>query len=167
MRRGGSCMLEKTGVADYETYEKVFPEDEDVLKAPKAIIECYKEIPCNPCETSCPFSAITIGENINKRPVIDFNRCTGCAICASVCPGLAISIRSISGKRARLTFPYEFLPRPEKGKDVNVVDREGNVLTTGMVLKVQETNLSNKTAMITVEVNKVYLYDAAAVEVAM
>jgi hypothetical protein len=52
-------MIDKTGVAKYEEYIKKFPKDDAVFNTPKAIIECYKEIPCNPCETGCPFSAIT------------------------------------------------------------------------------------------------------------
>jgi len=160
-------MIEKTGSASFETYIMEFPKDKTILNSPKAIIECYKEIPCNPCETSCPFSAITIGPNINQRPLIDFDKCTGCTICASVCPGLAISIRAFKGERATLTFPYEFLPKPKKGAHVNVVDREGSVITQGKVLKVSETKRSNKTAMITLEVNKTYLYDAAGIEVVL
>ncbi|MFP4078457.1 MAG: 4Fe-4S binding protein [Candidatus Izemoplasmataceae bacterium] len=159
-------MIEKTGVAHFEDYIKEFPED-TVLEKPKAIIECYKEIPCNPCETSCPFGAITVGEDINTRPLIDYALCTGCGICASKCPGLAISIRQLEKKHAKLTFPYEFLPRPKPGETVNVVDREGAVIAQGKVLRVLDRKPQNKTALITLEVDKEHLHAAAAIEVVL
>lgn len=84
-------MLNKDGVATLEQVKSRFPKLED-LKRPKAIIECYENIACNPCSTSCPFEAITIGKDINNLPVVDFNKCTGCGICAYSCPGLAIMI---------------------------------------------------------------------------
>ncbi|MFW6285298.1 MAG: 4Fe-4S binding protein [Bacillota bacterium] len=159
-------MIEKTGAARYEDYIKEFPED-TVLYKPKAIIECYKAIPCNPCETSCPFDAITVGADINARPVIDYDLCTGCGICASKCPGLAISIRELDGKNALLTFPYEFLPRPKTAETVNVVDREGMVITKGKVVRVLDRKPQNKTALITVEVKREHLHAAAAIEVVL
>ena len=91
-------MIEKTGVAPLELIKSKFPTMEVLLK-PKAIIECYQQIPCNPCETSCPTHAITIGEDINQIPIIDFDKCTGCSICARVCPGLAISIVMIKDSK--------------------------------------------------------------------
>ncbi|MFW5913817.1 MAG: 4Fe-4S binding protein [Bacillota bacterium] len=159
-------MIDKTGAARFEDYIKEFPED-GVLYKPKAIIECYKAIPCNPCETSCPFGAITVGENINTRPKIDYDLCTGCGICASKCPGLAISIRALDKEVAKLTFPYEFLPRPSTGDTVNVVDREGMVIAKGRVLRVLDRKPQNKTALITLEVDKAHLHAAAAIEVVL
>ncbi len=158
-------MIDKTGIAIKALFEKEFPENEETLNRPKAIIECYKEIPCNPCETSCPFDAITIGEDINKRPDIDFDKCTGCGICAYSCPGLAISIRQFKEDNAELKFPYEFSPRPRTGQTVNVVDRSGEVITTGEVINVIDKSKQNKTALVHITVDKAYMYDAAAIEV--
>ena len=31
-----------------------------IRKGPVAVIECYEEIPCDPCRTSCPKKAITL-----------------------------------------------------------------------------------------------------------
>ena len=159
-------MIEKNGVARFQDYIREFPED-TVLRMPKAIIECYKEIPCNPCETSCPFKAITVGENINARPLIDFDRCTGCGVCASKCPGLAISIRQFEGEYAKITVPFEFLPRPLKGDKVNVVNREGILVDSGEVLKVLDGAAQNKTALITLKINRKHMHDAAAIEVTL
>jgi Fe-S-cluster-containing hydrogenase component 2 len=104
-------------------------------------------------------------ENINARPQIDFNLCTGCGICASICPGLAISIRKLTGNQGELTLPFEFLPRPEEGSFVHVVDREGKRLAKAEVLRVRDRPSQNKTALITLKIDRQYLYDAAAIEV--
>ena len=87
-------MIKRTGVPTKEQIKGKFPSLEQLTK-PKAIIECYQEIPCNPCSTSCPVGAITIGEDINQIPIIDFDRCTGCGMCVYSCPGLAIMVASI------------------------------------------------------------------------
>ena len=63
-------MLIKDGVATFDQVISKFPEL-DILSKPKAIIECYENIACNPCSTSCPFNAITIGEDINNIPKVD------------------------------------------------------------------------------------------------
>ena len=54
---------------------------------------------------SCPFDAIDIGENINKQPVLDVDKCTGCAICVTSCPGLAISVAQLVGDHAVFKIP--------------------------------------------------------------
>ncbi|MBW2487610.1 MAG: hypothetical protein JRE72_09330, partial [Deltaproteobacteria bacterium] len=33
-------------------------------KGAVAVLECLEDIPCNPCESSCKFDAITVGEDI-------------------------------------------------------------------------------------------------------
>ncbi len=158
-------MIEKDGVAPLEMVAKEFPSDPDILYKPKAIIECYKEIPCNPCETSCPFDAITIGEDINKRPHIDFDKCTGCAVCVYNCPGLAITVRQINDEGALLKIPYEFLPLPQKGDSVNVINREGRVIGQGVVKRVQNTMRQDHTPLIHVETRKEHIMDAMTIEV--
>ena len=158
-------MLEKDGSAEKALYKKEFPKDETILSRPKAIIECYKPIPCNPCETSCPVDAIHIGEDINARPVIDFDRCTGCGICATICPGLAITIRKTADEKATMKFPYEFLPRPTKGMTVTLVNRSGDPVGSGRVLGVLDGKRQNKTALVHVEMARTLLYDAISIEV--
>ncbi|MFW6319178.1 MAG: 4Fe-4S binding protein [Bacillota bacterium] len=157
-------MIEKTGVPSKNMILECFPE-ESVLYKPKAIIECYKEIPCNPCSTSCPFDAIFIPEDINKRPEIDFNKCTGCGICLHHCPGLAITVRQIKNDKALLKIPYEFVPYPKVGTVLKVMNRAGEHITDGIISKVQYTEKQNKTAILHLLVDKAYLYDAITVEV--
>ena len=40
-------------------------------------------IGCKKCEKSCPHGAITV---VNNLATIDYDKCTGCGTCASVCP---------------------------------------------------------------------------------
>ncbi len=158
-------MIEKDGVASETLYRRQFPRDTTVLKRAKAVIECYKEIPCNPCETKCPVEAIQIGADINARPIIDFTRCTGCGICVAICPGLAITLRKIEGDKAVLTCPYELLPRPEKGDLLDVLNRHGTTIGQGRVLKVSDKTHQNKTVLVHVSMDKSLLFDAMTIEV--
>ena len=48
-----------------------YPSEERMKKGPVAVCECLQRIPCNPCESSCPFHAITIGEDISNLPALD------------------------------------------------------------------------------------------------
>jgi Fe-S-cluster-containing hydrogenase component 2 len=118
-------MFEQTGVPEKEMILEKFPSIERINKGPAAVIECYRRIPCNPCETACRQNAITVGEDINNIPVIAHDSCTGCKVCLSKCPGLAIMI--VDGSRSTYTveisLPYEFLPLPQKGDIVDALDR--------------------------------------------
>lgn len=46
------------------------PSKERMAEGRVAVIECVQEIPCNPCESSCRFGAITIGEQITDLPTL-------------------------------------------------------------------------------------------------
>ena len=157
-------MIEKTGAPERQDVLEQFPE-RIVLVKPKAIIECYKEIPCNPCSTSCPFDAIHVPEDINVRPSIDFDACTGCGICVYNCPGLAITVMQIKDHKVIMKIPYEFTPLPKVGEQRNVLDRTGAILTQGTIVKVQMSTAQEKTALIHVEIDAMYLYDAITIEV--
>lgn len=113
----------------------------------RPIIECFEPIPCNPCETSCPVGAIRVGENINSIPTIDYSRCTGCSICATKCPGLAIFMfRENKDGTSSIGIPYEFLPLPVKGQYVSALGRNGEVICTAEVERVARS--PNKTNLV-------------------
>ena len=114
-------------------------------------IECIEEIPCNPCETSCPQGALTVGSPITNLPVIDRNKCTLCGLCIPACPGLAITIKSIQGDKARIRFPWEYLPLPLKGQSVEMVDRQGQAVCSGVVIVAINPARNNRTAVVTAE----------------
>ena len=151
-------MLNKDGVPNLNLIKSRFPQKGILLK-PKAITECYEEIPCNPCSTSCPFDAITIGEDINKPPQVDFDKCTGCGICVFSCPGLAIFTVQEKEEHLLYKIPYEFVPYPESNELVHAINRNGDIIGEAKVVKIQLSKRQDKTALLHVEAPKEFLYE--------
>jgi Fe-S-cluster-containing hydrogenase component 2 len=124
----------------------------------KPIIECTENIPCNPCESSCKFGAISVGEPITNFPCLDESKCKGCGLCAVNCPGLAIVLIDwdFGEEEALVAFPYEYLPMPEKGQIVQAVDRCGQVLGKGVVYQLLKLRKDDPTMLIVLRVPKAY-----------
>lgn len=129
----------------------------DLENGARLCVECVEEIPCNPCETSCPRHALTIGTPITNLPVIDRGKCTTCGLCIAACPGLAITIKSIEGDKAMIRFPWEYLPLPSKGQNVEMVDRQGHVVCPGVVIAAINPVRNNRTAVVTAEFPKEFV----------
>ncbi len=161
-------MLEKTGVAIPEEIAKVFPSEERLQKGPVVIVECFREIPCNPCYTACNQDAIKEFIDINDLPNVDHDNCNGCGLCISNCPGLAIRVLDMtwSAEEALVRIPYEFLPLPEKGDVIMGLDREGQELTQVRVEKVLNSKAMDKTPVISLAVAKEYAKDLMFMRVA-
>lgn len=153
-------MFEKTGIPSREMVTDKFPSTDRINKGPVAVVECYREIPCNPCQTACRFNAINVGEDINNIPVLNADKCTGCAVCLSKCPGLAIMVvdGSKSETSVRIKIPYEFLPLPEEGDFVKGLDREGKYIADVKVLNVSNPGSFDRTPVVTIEADRKYLY---------
>ncbi|HHZ03217.1 MAG TPA: 4Fe-4S ferredoxin [Tissierellia bacterium] len=153
-------MFEKTGIPSKEMIMEKFPPIERINEGPVAVVECYQKIPCNPCQTACKFNAIIVGEDINNIPEFYPNKCTGCALCLSKCPGLSIIVvdGSKSKDRVEVRLPYEFLPLPEEGQIVKGLDREGEYITDVKVIKVLNPKSFDRTPIITIEVDRRFLY---------
>lgn len=149
-------MLEKTGIPTEEQIREITPPKERMAKGPVAVIECFQKIPCNPCYTSCPSKAIKELVDINDRPVVDYDRCNGCGVCISNCPGLAIFVvdESYSEDKALVKLPYEFLPLPNKGDIVKALDRSGHELGKAEVIRVVNTKTQDRTPVIWIAVDK-------------
>lgn len=160
-------MFEKTGIPSKEMVMEKFPHIDRINRGPAAVIECYKKIPCNPCQTACRFNAISVGEDINNIPEINLDKCTGCAICLSKCPGLAIMVvdGSKSAETVEIKIPYEFLPLPEEGSIVKGLDREGKYLSDVKVIKVSNPKSFDRTPVITFEIDRKYMYDVRNIKV--
>ncbi len=137
-----------------------YPSRSRMLKGPVAVIECVQEIPCNPCEAACPFQAITVGEKITNVPRLNEAKCVGCGQCLTRCPGLAIFLVDMSSQdgSASLAFPYEYLPLPSVGEDVDAVDRSGCYACRGKVLSVQDPARNEGTAVIKIEIPEAYVH---------
>jgi Fe-S-cluster-containing hydrogenase component 2 len=155
-----------SGVLDGERPGAVLPPDElwESKKNGLVVIECPQRIPCNPCNTSCPAGAVKPFNDINDLPSIDYDKCTGCALCVAKCPGLACFVIDLSfaSDYALIKLPYEMLPVPKPGDEVECLDRIGEVAGTGKVEAVLEP-LKDSTKVLVVSVKKNLILDVRAV----
>ncbi len=114
------------------------PSKERMEKGSVVIIECDEDIPCDPCVESCKIKAI-IKESLTAPPSVDYEKCTGCALCVAACPGLAIFVVDNSREDKALVYiPYEMLPAPKKGDKGDALDRCGKRIGSAEVEKVRK-----------------------------
>jgi Fe-S-cluster-containing hydrogenase component 2 len=146
-----------TGVPSKEELKNApgIPSRERLEKGPVAVIECFQVIPCNPCTSACPFEAISMKE-FPSLPHLDGEKCIGCGLCIPACPGLAIFVidKTYSHSEALISFPYEFLPIPEVGMEVDAVNRNGEVVTRGKVVRINNDRRNDHTVVITISIPK-------------
>lgn len=149
-------MMEKTGVATGRELEPVTPPAQRRGRGPVVMVECLQKIPCNPCATACARGAIERREDINELPVVDWEKCNGCGVCISRCPGLAIFVmdETYSDTETLVKLPYEFLPLPKEGDCVTGLDREARPVCRARVVKVLNTKAQDKTPVVSVAVSK-------------
>lgn len=142
------------GVPTKEELARVTPPPAVLAQKAVVMVECFQNIPCDPCAFGCPAGAILPFADINDLPKVDYNKCTGCGLCIASCPGLAIFVLDInySPKEALIKLPYEMLPLPQKGQLVSGLDREGKTVAEVEVFKVQRTK--NKTYIVSIIVPK-------------
>lgn len=148
-------MLKTHGIATREDVETKLPSDEKRRQqGPYAVFECYQEIPCNPCEKSCPRGAVTIGEDINEVPVVDYSICNGCSVCVSACPGLAIFIihEDVEPGISQVLMPWEYAYVPERGDKVTALDRAGKPVCEAEVSVVRQAKRQDRTTIIGLKV---------------
>ena len=127
------------------------PSKERMEKGPVVIIECIEDIPCDPCVESCNTKAI-IKESLTAAPIVDYEKCTGCALCVAFCPGLAIFVVDCSREDKALVYiPYEMLPAPQKGDRGDALDRSGKRIGSVEVAKVRKGNRGTTILWILVE----------------
>lgn len=146
----------RDGVLRGEEIERTTPSDERLWRGPVVVVECIENIPCDPCVTACPKGAITIEGDINEVPAVDHERCDGCGVCLSACPGLAIFAVDVSGdgETGSVSLPYEFLPLPSVGEEVVTLDREGAPVGLGHVKRVLSSKALDRTPIVTIELPK-------------
>ena len=135
------------------------PSVERMKKGRVACIECVQEIPCNPCESSCKVGAICVGECITNLPNLDEEKCIGCGMCVAKCPGLAITLLDLSYSETEGTvdFPFEYLPLPEVGDEVDAVDRSGAVVCKGIVQKITKIKAYAGTTVVRISIPAEYI----------
>lgn len=130
------------------------------------VIECPQRIPCNPCATSCPTSAVLPFADINDVPSIDYDKCSGCGLCVAKCPGLACFVIDLtySPDEAIIKLPYELLPIPAEGDRVTCLNRKGEAVAEGTVKAVNEP-LKDRTRVISVIIPKQLTGEIRAIRV--
>ena len=135
----------------------VYPSEERLNSGPVVVIECQEEIPCNPCETVCSRGVISVGSPITNLPkFVNIDSCSGCGLCVAACPGMAIFIvdKTYSKEEACITIPYEIYPLPEKGEEVNALERSGKEICKGKVIRIKNNKKFNNTNLVTISVPK-------------
>ena len=149
-------MLKTTGVPGERDLNGVFPSPERLKRGPVAIVECFETIPCNPCYTACPSGGINAFKSITDLPTIDFDKCNGCTLCISSCPGLAIMIIDYQHQKdyIKMTIPYEFFPLPKEGEWVKGLNRCGEEIEKVQVLSIIKENQHDKTFLVSIAVPK-------------
>lgn len=142
------------GVPEKHDLDGILPGAERLLKGPVAIIECFQEIPCDPCAEACSHGAITAFQNVCDLPQVKHEACNGCGLCVVRCPGLAIFIVDMSrgDGLAEVKVPNEYLPLPKKDELVAATDREGREVAEAKVLRAQRPSSFDRTALVTLEV---------------
>ena len=140
-----------------------YPSAARMQRGAVAVIECPEAIPCNPCQRACPHQAIQVGVPITNLPALDADKCVGCGLCIAHCPGQAIFVVDLSGGEALISLPYEFLPLPRPGNQVEVLDRAGRPVGTGVVMRVMNPASFDRTAVITVAVEKSLAHTVRAI----
>lgn len=143
-----------------------YPSQERMKKGPVAIIECAQEIPCNPCMAACKFGAISIDGDITNLPVLNEEKCTGCGLCIAHCSGLAIFVinKAFGNGRGTVSFPWEYMPLPEKGQKVKAVNRRGEVVCDGEIVDVKNMKIYDRTPVVTVSVPMEYTEEVRGIE---
>ncbi len=160
--------LIESGYLEYEELASIqkLPSEERFGQGAVAVVECVQEIPCNPCEAACKFGAIFIGEPITNLPTVIGDKCTGCGVCASKCPGLAIFIinKVYSESTATVSFPYEYYPTPEVGEIKTAVNRKGEAVCAGTIVKVMNPKTFDHTPVVTVEIPKEFVDEVRSIK---
>ena len=135
-----------------------WPDEKRFAAGPVAIIECVQKIPCNPCEAACPAHAITVGDPITNTPVLDREKCIGCGLCVAACSGLAIFIvdKTYSETEGTVSFPFEYYPLPQKGDVVDALNRAGEYVCKGTVIRVMNPPKNDHTPVVTIAIPKEY-----------
>ncbi len=139
--------------------------EEDLKRGPVVVIECTEEIPCNPCETICKRGAIEVGEPITNLPRVDPAKCNACGICISICPGLAIFLIDVtcSENEATISLPHEHLPLPKEGGRVEAVNRKGEPVCSGKVVKVRNPKSYDHTPVVTIAIPRRYFNEVRGI----
>lgn len=158
-------MLAQTGVPTADQILRTIPAKQRLAKGPVAVVECFQEIPCDPCNTSCTTGAIAPFEDINQLPRIDWEKCNGCGRCVGFCPGLAIFIvdDTYSETESIVRIPWEFSFLPTVGEQVAGLNREGREVAQVTVKMIQPSPKKNKVHILWLVVPKELAFEVRSI----
>lgn len=125
----------------------------------KIFIDCPQEIPCDPCQFSCPTGAIRL-ECLTSIPEVFPDKCIACGNCVAACPGQACFLvdEDYSDAEATIDFPFEFLPVPMAGETRQARNNLGETLCLGRVAEVMERKAWQGTRVVRLAVPKDMVY---------
>ena len=126
------------------------------------VIECTQNIPCNPCQDSCPKGCIIV-ENITSLPeYIESEACSGCGLCVASCPGQAVFLINDDPEAgcSYITIPYEFSPLPASGDLGIALDRSGEELCEAEIFDIKSIKSFDNTHLLTMKVPIEYSKEA-------
>lgn len=160
-------MYKEKGFLEIEELGNRLPTSDRFEKGPVALIECIQEIPCNPCQDACPKGAIQKFEHINDTPEICMDLCNGCGLCISACPGLAIFVvwKNYTEREALIKIPYELLPIPTEGTEYDLLNRKGEIIGKGRVVKVQTVKTNPKSRIVWIAIPKPLFMEARNIRI--
>jgi Fe-S-cluster-containing hydrogenase component 2 len=130
------------------------------------VIECWEEIPCNPCKDACPFGAIRIEGEMTNLPIFEEALCKSCKKCVFICPGQAIYMldEDYTESEGRILFPYEFRPLPEKDAMATGLNRQGQPVCPVKILEVDLKTSYKMTPLVTIAVPKEHLKEVRFIQ---
>ena len=142
-------------------------EPPDLSEELRPVFHCTQEIPCNPCTSLCRHQSVKlVGSlgNLMDLPRLE-GQCNACGVCASICPGLAITLaRHTTEGTAEVVVPHEFVPHFVVGDSVDLTDCEGAGLQSAEVLKIKRYK-KHKTWMVTCSVDRAVAADVAGIRI--
>lgn len=159
--------LTKTGIPAPEQIKAIKPSRKRLAAGPVVVVECFEEIPCDPCHTSCKQGCFLPFEDINDLPSMNFDLCNGCGVCLGACPGLAIFIvdESYSDDQALVQIPWEFQPLPRPGQTVRGLNRAGEEVAVVRVEKVRPAGKNKKTIILSLAVPKELAFEIRSIKI--
>ncbi len=121
------------------------------------VFRCFQEIPCNPCIDVCPKNSISIPSGLITGLPAFSGECTGCGKCASICPGLAITIvredYDETRKLALVTVPFEMnRALVRTGDVVDAVDASGAPACKARISAVRDRKFQDRRLLVELEV---------------
>jgi len=95
---------------------------------------------------------------------LDESICIGCGLCVAACPGLAIFVVDKSGEKAKVSFPFEYLPAPQVGSQVKALNRAGEYVCMAEVVRVMQPASFAHTTVVTIAIPKEYADEVRTIQ---